>query len=189
VDTLERPPQAAPDFKQKTSIPILPEMIQRAVAISKFTNFYNTLGICFFGVYIGIDRLPLFEWTNAATGWSRTPEEYMQIGHRIQTLRQLFNIKQGVSPKDIKVSRRALGIPPQASGPNQGNQIDYPAMRRMYWDQIGWDPESGIPTRKTLIELGLEDRVEGWEENMAYRITEQLSRLPGLRAPMPHPGD
>ncbi|MBW6466843.1 MAG: aldehyde ferredoxin oxidoreductase family protein [Brevefilum sp.] len=140
------------------------ETIHQAVTISKFTNFYNALGICFFGIYLGIDRLPLFEWTDAATGWSRTPEEYLQIGHRIQTLRQLFNIKQGVAPKDIKVSWRALGIPPQNSGPNQGNQVDYPAMRRMYWDQIGWDPESGYPTHETLIELGLEGRVAGWEE-------------------------
>jgi hypothetical protein len=35
----------------------------------------------------------------------------------------------------------------------------------MYWEQIGWDPETGIPTRKTLRQLGLEGRVEGWEEN------------------------
>ena len=158
---LPKPPLIS---SKKRQFPPSAEIIRRAVAISKFTNFYNALGICFFGVYLGIDRLPLFEWTNAATGWSRTPEAYMQIGHRIQTLRQLFNIKQGVSPIDIKVSRRALGIPPQDSGPNQGNQIDYPALRRMYWDQIGWDPESGFPTRKTLIELGLEGRVEGWEE-------------------------
>jgi aldehyde:ferredoxin oxidoreductase len=140
------------------------EIIQRAVATSKFTNYYNALGICLFGIYIGVDRLPLFEWTNAATGWSRTPKDYMKVGHRIQTLRQLFNIKQGIKPIDIKISRRALGIPPQQSGPNQGNQVDYPAMRRMYWEQIGWDPDSGYPTRETLTELGLDDRVAGWEE-------------------------
>ena len=141
-------------------------LIQRAVAISKFTNYYNALGICLFGIYIGVDRLPLFEWTNAATGWSRTPQDYMTIGHRIQTLRQLFNIKQGVEPIDIKVSRRALGIPPQESGPNQGNQIDYPAMRRMYWEQIGWDPDTGYPTQETLVALGLDDRwKDGRSEN------------------------
>jgi len=121
------------------------------------------LGICLFGMYIGIDRLPLFAWTNAATGWSLTPEEYMHIGHRVQTLRQLFNIKQGVAPKDIRVSRRALGLPPQESGPHQGKQIDYPAMRRIYWAHIGWDPETGVPTPETLKALGLADRVQRGE--------------------------
>ena len=160
VKTLPKPPFIS--GKKRNFIPS-EELVQRAVAISKFTNFYNALGICLFGIYIGIDRLPLFEWTNAATGWSLTPDAYLKIGHRIQTLRQLFNIKQGIAPKDIKVSRRVLGIPPQASGPNQGNQIDYPALRRLYWEQIGWDPESGFPTLKTLKELGLDHRVEGWE--------------------------
>lgn len=161
VKTLPKPPFITP--KGQNLIPT-GELIQRAVAISKFTSFYNALGNCLFGIYIGIDRLPLFEWTNAATGWSKTPEEYMEIGHRIQTLRQLFNIKQGVSPKDIKVSRRALGMPPQETGPNQDRKIDYPAMRKLYWTQIGWHPESGVPTPETLRALGLEDRVEGWED-------------------------
>jgi aldehyde:ferredoxin oxidoreductase len=162
VKTLPNPPFISP--KGQNLLPT-EELIHRAVAISKFTNFYNALGICLFGIYIGIDRLPLFEWANAVTGWSKTPEEYLEIGHRIQTLRQLFNIKQGVSPQDIKVSRRALGIPPQETGPNQGRQIDYAAMRKMYWAQIGWDPDSGVPTLKTLGELGIGDRVDGWEVN------------------------
>jgi aldehyde:ferredoxin oxidoreductase len=158
---LPKPPLIS---RKKSNLIPSEEIIKRAVAISKFTNYYNALGICLFGIYIGVDRLPLFEWTDAATGWSRTPEAYLHIGHRIQTLRQLFNIKQGISPIDIKVSRRALGIPPQESGPNQGNQVDYPAMRRMYWEQIGWNPESGFPTRETLRELGLESRLAGWED-------------------------
>ncbi len=161
VKHLPKPPLIS--RKKQNFIPT-EEIIQRAVAVSKFTNFYNALGICLFGIYIGVDRLPLFEWTNAATGWSYTPQEYLKVGHRIQTLRQLFNIKQGVEPVDIKISRRALGIPPQESGPNRGNQIDYPAMRRMYWEQIGWDADSGYPTRETLSALDLEDRVSGWED-------------------------
>ena len=161
IKHLPKPPLIT--SKKKHFIPSK-EIIRRAVAISKFTNYYNTLGICLFGIYIGVDRLPLFEWTNAATGWSRSPEDYLTVGHRIQTLRQLFNIKQGVNPVDIKISRRALGIPPQESGPNRGNQIDYPAMRRMYWEQIRWDPETGYPTQETLKALGLEHRLSGLEE-------------------------
>jgi aldehyde:ferredoxin oxidoreductase len=32
-------------------------------------------------------------------------------------------------------------------------------MRRVYWSEIGWDPETGIPTQKTISELELDDVV------------------------------
>ena len=92
----------------------------KSVAMSNFTNFFNALGVCMFGAFLGADLLPLFEWANDASGFDLTPPEYMKIGWRIQTLRQMFNIKQGIAPARIGVSPRALGIPHQASGPNKG---------------------------------------------------------------------
>ena len=59
-----------------------------------------------------LQRLNFFEWLNAATGWGKTPEEYMVIGKRIQTLKQVFNFKHGIDPKTLKVSERAAGNPP-----------------------------------------------------------------------------
>ena len=82
------------------------------------------------------------------------PKDYLHIGHRIMTLRQLFNIKHGF-PKDIRISRR-LGIP-TGERAHQGSQVDS-AMRRMFWDHIGWHPKTGVPTQSLLIELGLDDR-------------------------------
>jgi aldehyde:ferredoxin oxidoreductase len=154
-----------PPLISRKHVAFLPskENALKSVAISKFTNFYNALGICLFGIYQGIDRLPLFEYTNAVTGWSLTPEDYMKIGHRIQTLKQMFNIKHGVEPANIRVSSRALGMPPQKTGPNQGKQVHLEALRRIYWDEIGWNPDTGWPTQETLIDLGLLERVEGWE--------------------------
>ncbi len=131
----------------------------KSVSMSNFTNFYNALGICMFGSLMGVDRLPVFEWTNAATGWDLSPEAYLEIGRRIQTLRQMFNIKHGVKPSEIKVNSRALGLPPLNKGPNKGNQVDLDGMRRYYWSEIGWDPDTGIPTPETIEDLGLDDLV------------------------------
>jgi len=131
------------------------------VAMSSFTNFYNALGVCMFGAFLGAGRLPLYEWANAATGWDLTSEDYLEIGRRIQTLRQMFNVKHGIKPAEIRVSNRALGMPPLESGPNKGNRIDLERMRRNYWAEIGWDPETGVPTEATLSELGLADIVKG----------------------------
>ncbi len=132
-----------------------PEKAAAAVCTSCFTQLYNGAGLCMFGGFLGVDRLPFFEWLNAATGWQISPDEYMQIGRRIQTLRQMFNIKQGVDPRKLSISPRAIGMPPLKQGANRGRSIELEAMKRDYWQQMGWDPQTGIPTTHTLHELGL----------------------------------
>lgn len=138
-----------------------PESAQKSVLMSNYANFYNGLGVCMFGTFLGADKLPLFEWTNTAMGWTLTPEDYLAAGQRIQTLRQMFNLKQGVVPAEVKVSPRALGMPPMKAGPHKGLQINLPEMRRNYWEAIGWDPETGVPKAETLKALGLSGLTAG----------------------------
>jgi aldehyde:ferredoxin oxidoreductase len=126
-----------------------------AVAVSNFTQFYSSAGMCYMGMLIGVDRVPVFEWMNAATGWDLSPQDYMQIGHRIQTLRQMFNIREGIRPVDLKVNRRLLGDPPLEAGPNKGVAFDLDILMKAYWKEIGWDGETGIPTEETIKALGL----------------------------------
>jgi len=47
---------------------------------------------------------------------------------------------------------------PVPEGPNQGMVTDREMLDRLldqYYELHGWDPETGIPRRKTLEELGL----------------------------------
>jgi aldehyde:ferredoxin oxidoreductase len=126
-----------------------------AVASSCFTQFFNGAGLCLFGALIGVHRVPIFEWMNAATGWDRSPEEYMEVGRRIQTLKQLFNLKHGIEPISLKANPRSIGNPPQTKGPNKGRSFDLEKMIRDYWQEIGWDQDTGKPTLETIEELGL----------------------------------
>ena len=112
------------------------------------------------GMMIGVDRVPIFEWANAASGWNLTPAEYLRIGQRIQTLRQMFNIREGIDPHSLKINRRLIGEPPLESGPNKGVKYDLDILMKAYWREIGWDPETGIPTRATLESLDLLDIVD-----------------------------
>lgn len=128
-----------------------------AVAVSNFTQFYNSAGMCYMGILIGVDRVPIFEWANAATGWELTPAEYLRIGQRIQTLRQMFNIRHGIDPRQVKISKRLLGDPPQTVGPNKGVQYALEPLREAFWAEIGWDAQTGIPTPQTLADLEMED--------------------------------
>jgi len=116
-----------------------------AAACSCFMNVLNGAGGCLFGAFLGVHRLPVFEWLNAVTGWTYAPEAYMATGKRIQTLKQAFNIKHGITPAANVMNARALGRPPLEAGANAGRTIDIETMMRGYWRQFGWDEQSGRP--------------------------------------------
>ncbi|HHO76181.1 MAG TPA: aldehyde ferredoxin oxidoreductase [Deltaproteobacteria bacterium] len=137
------------------------DQAMQAAACSKYMNVINGSGMCMFGSFVGIKRTPTFDWLNAATGWNRTPEEYMEIGERIQTIKQAFNIRHGIDPWANKLSPRALGIPPQAIGANKGRTVNIDKMMKDYWEQFGWDTDTGKPSDETLKRLGIVDQQEG----------------------------
>jgi len=66
-------------------------------------NIVISVGMCLFGTFFGSSRTPTFDWLNAATGLNKTPEEYMEIGERIQTLKQASDLKQGIDPRTNKI--------------------------------------------------------------------------------------
>jgi len=117
-----------------------------AAACSKFMNVANGAGLCLFGLFLGAARIPSFAWLNAATGWRRSPEEYLAVGAAVQDLKQKFNCKHGIDPKSFRVPDRVLGRPPQKRGANRGRTMDIEKMCRDYWEHFGWEGETGIPT-------------------------------------------
>jgi len=132
------------------------EKAVRGAACSKFMNVLNGAGLCMFGSFLGTKKIPTFEWLTEATGWNKTPEEYMEIGERIQTLRQAFNVKHGIEPKDFKLSGRAVGMPPLSGGANKGRTVDIDKMMESYWGQFGWDTRTGKPGSECMARLDIE---------------------------------
>jgi aldehyde:ferredoxin oxidoreductase len=131
------------------------EKIAAAAACSRFINVLNGTGTCLFGAMLGVERLPLFEWLNAATGWDRSPADYMAIGERIQNLKQAFNIRHGIEPRSFRATPRTLGRPPQVEGANAGRTVAIEDMMRAYWRQWGWDPQTGKPGEALLKRWGI----------------------------------
>jgi aldehyde:ferredoxin oxidoreductase len=124
--------------------------------VSCFTDLINGCGLCLFGISIGGDA-PVVEYINAATGWDRSFDDYLEMGRRIKTLRQAFNIREGIKPVEVKMNPRARGEPPIDYGPLKGIAPEFDALRREFYQAMGWDPETGHPTAKTLDELGLSE--------------------------------
>ncbi len=127
-----------------------------SAACSKYVNVINGSGACLFGAFLGADRFPLFDWLNAATGWDRSPEDYLAMGAAFQTLKQAFNIKHGIEPRTNRPSRRSLGLPTLIRGANKNRRVDLDQLIRDYWRQFGWDEDTGHPPEAQLNELARE---------------------------------
>ncbi|UCF94120.1 MAG: aldehyde ferredoxin oxidoreductase family protein [Desulfobacterales bacterium] len=126
---------------------------------SRYLQSGASAGVCLFPLMFFGD-FPLREFLNAATGWDMALEELLQAGARIQTLRQSFNIREGIQSADLKLPPRMAGQPPQEDGPLAGVSIDIESLAAEYRRAMGWDPQSGRPHEGTLKDLGLAPLVE-----------------------------
>lgn len=122
--------------------------------VTKYYNAANGCGFCIFGLQVGAN-IPAFEWVNAATGWNYSNDDYLVTGERIWTLRQAFNVREGIHPKQLLMHPRAQGNPPLEKGPLAGVTLDMQTMLKEFFSEFGWDYEKGLPDIARLDALGL----------------------------------
>jgi len=151
--TVKKVPRVSYIFRKSSKYKKDINHARKGKANSEYLNVMNGSGVCQFGSFLGSRRIRIFDWLNAATGWHFSPEQYMKIGNNIQQLKQAFNIKHGILPKNNKVSDRLLGIPVQTKGANKGCQVDIDALMEDYWQLFGWDKETGVPSEKTIDQI------------------------------------
>jgi len=118
----------------------------------KYEQVVACAGVCKFVMFQG--TFPLIDFITAVTGWDFTPEEILVTGERIQTLRQLFNIREGINPKEFCLPERVSQL--ATTGPFKGIAIDFDLLRKQYYGAMGWDPETGYPIKSRLQKLGLQ---------------------------------
>ena len=99
--------------------------------------------------------LRLIEFISAVTGWDFSLAETQVTGERIQTMRQLFNIREGIDPTQWRLPRR-VGQP-ATMGPFKDVPQDFDLLRGQYYKAMGWDVKTGHPLKSKLAELGLGD--------------------------------
>nr|MDO8081898.1 aldehyde ferredoxin oxidoreductase C-terminal domain-containing protein [Candidatus Freyarchaeota archaeon] len=140
--------------------------------IGKLTKFgedwysvLSSLGICarghinrFYTINICAD------FYSSATGYETSPEELIKAGERIWNLQRAINVREGFTRKDDR-------FPDKWFQPVEGDGKKYQMMDYFrttvitreiaesfldsYYDERGWNPETGIPTERKLNELGL----------------------------------
>jgi len=143
-------PKIPPMYRKSSKYSDTGKQARIGAVNSRYMTLINCVGACMFGVFLGARRIRIFDWINAATGWELTPEQYLEKAADIHTLKQAFNIRHGIDPRQSKLSGRALGRPLQHEGANKGRSIDIEALMKGYWEDFGWDGDTGRPPEERI---------------------------------------
>jgi aldehyde:ferredoxin oxidoreductase len=158
------------EIKERFGEQYLPEMADRlnpkykGIMVKECEDFMvmvESVGLCKYGTQIP----PEFYYDDVAqalkihNGLDLTSEELQTIGERIVNLNRLFNVARGVTRSDDQLPDRLTkeGAP---KGPSPGQVVELNQMLDEYYEQRGWNLESGLPTMDTLKRLGLEKEGE-----------------------------
>jgi len=130
------------------------EEVATMVAMLKGAQpFEDSLGTCKFCTLTAVKTLA--EMVSAATGWDFSAEEGLTVGVRAVNRLRLFNLRHGITAEKDAPSPRYGSTP--IDGPAAGQSIapHWDQMRRLYYELMGWDKETGVPLPETLRRLGL----------------------------------
>jgi aldehyde:ferredoxin oxidoreductase len=121
-------------------------------------QFLDSLPLCRFCM---MDFKSPIEALNIITGWDMDIPEAIDAGRRIVNQFRAFNFRHGLT-KEMEAPSVRYGSTP-TDGPAEGKAIlpQWDALRRNYYEQMGWDPETGKPLPETLKNLGLDDLIPG----------------------------
>ena len=139
----------------------LPEKLDPVDVLSKptwvmifqnLTAAIDASGMCLFTSFaLGADDYAAF--LKASTGFDYDGDSVLQAGDRIWNIERLFNLREGLDPKEDTLPDRLLNEP-IPDGPSKGMVSRLPEMLPEYYKARGWD-EEGLPTAAKLRELGL----------------------------------
>jgi aldehyde:ferredoxin oxidoreductase len=135
-----------------------PEEVPTMVAgLNGRRMFEDCLGICRFCEH---DFQLMLDCVNAVTGWDLDIPGAMDVGRRVINQLRVFNFRHGLT-KDLEAPSPRYGSAP-VDGPVKGIAIlpSWETVQRTYYQNMGWDPETGKPVPETLEKLGLGHLVE-----------------------------
>jgi aldehyde:ferredoxin oxidoreductase len=123
--------------------------------------FEDSLVVC---ILTSHDFQTEVEALNAVTGLDYSLQEALDVGRRAVNQLRLFNFRNGLTKAMEAPSERYASVP--VDGPQAGKAImpHWEALRSNYYQNMGWDPETGKPLAETLEKLGLEHLIPDLEK-------------------------
>jgi aldehyde:ferredoxin oxidoreductase len=131
--------------------------VQKVRAYTYVSNWqwvHNHLGHCMF---VPWKREQLVDIVGAITGWKTNLWELMRAGERGVTMARAFNVREGFGRADDVLPLRMNSF--HASGTVNEKPVDPEVLDEhvsIFYGMMGWDPDTGVPTRSKLQELDVE---------------------------------
>jgi aldehyde:ferredoxin oxidoreductase len=142
-----------------SAVELGPRKIRQFVHTQQIWNFFNSLGVCNFAAapYTAFPLVTLAEAVEAVTGWNTSLYELMELGERTITMARMYNIREGLTNKDDYLPDRLFEtLEAGTSREKRVTHEDFASALRLYYQAMGWDPETGVPTEGRLGFLGLD---------------------------------
>jgi aldehyde:ferredoxin oxidoreductase len=117
-------------------------------------HFYDSAVMCMFLPYSPEQMVAL---VNAVTGWDVDIDETQAIGQRTITLSRVFNLREGFTAEDDNLPRRFFK-PFLKGEERRAEPLDEDAFqwaKRHYYRIMGWDEQTGVPTKEALKRLDI----------------------------------
>ena len=127
--------------------------LNAAAAKIGYKHLLDSLLICVLNIYGASidDALALLE---AATGWDA--DEYRDFGYRVNTLLRAFGVLHGWTRDMDKPSARYGSISFAGAGEGKSILTEWDVAVKKFYEEMGWDLETGKPLSETLKHLDLE---------------------------------
>lgn len=135
-------------------------MALQSKANAAYSMLIDGAGGCYYAEMMGVHMWKIVDYLNAAADWNYDGDHYMEIGCRIQTIRQMFNIKHGYDPAAVVLPKRMQGKPALKAGPLKGVTLNNKEQVSMHWKAFGWDEKTGAPLAETIESLGINKLME-----------------------------
>jgi aldehyde:ferredoxin oxidoreductase len=136
------------------------QKVRMFVYLQQYYNWLNSVGMCIFAAkpFGPFTITKLVDYTRAVTGWDTSLWEAVKVGERFANMARVFNLREGLSEKDDRLPERLHQ--PLEGGVLEGEKIDlkeFAQAREMCYGMMGWDPQTGVPSKYKLEELDI-----GW---------------------------
>jgi len=127
------------------------EKVKNIIRHQNWTSVINAIGMCIFANVPPSDTRKLILF---ATGHEYTLTDLLLLGERSWNLKRMINHR--LSPAGIDDSLPESLKVPLAEGGAAGYVPPFEEMLLAYYEDRGWDSETGMPTTKKVRELGLD---------------------------------
>jgi aldehyde:ferredoxin oxidoreductase len=127
---------------------------------SEYMHIVNSVGACQF-IMMAANTAHIPEWLNHLNGWDTSKEELLKAGERIANMRMAFEVREGGNPRQRHVPDRITGKGTEmlSAGPHANYTLDTDTLEIEFLKECGWDPDTCVPSKEKLTELGLADLV------------------------------